>query len=70
MVAGSHVPALSVSRLRATWMVTMLSAAVPLGWMLEAAGVTSTRSFYALLAYAPTPDPALRAELLRNAGRR
>lgn len=48
---------LDVNRMRATWMVSAMSAPVPLIDLLHAAGVQSARMFVALAPHCPKPDP-------------
>ncbi|WP_188079149.1 hypothetical protein [Actinotalea subterranea] len=48
---------LDVNRMRATWMVSAMSAPVPLVDLLRTAGVQSARMFVALSPYCPAPDP-------------
>lgn len=47
---------IAVNRLRATWLVACLSAGVPLGGLLQAAGLRSARTLTDLLPYCPAPD--------------
>jgi hypothetical protein len=49
---------IDVNRLRATWLVACMTAVVPLGVLLRAAGLRSARSLTDLLAHCPEPDPA------------
>ncbi len=68
MQAGPDLPKLNVGRLRATWMVTMLSARVPFAALLKTAGVVSARSFVELLNAVPDINPDAVAEMFRHAG--
>ena len=56
----------SVARLRSTWLVAVMSAPVPLGAVLAAAGLRSARSLAELVAYCPAPDPVVVARILRE----
>jgi len=56
---------LDVNRMRATWMVSAMSAPIPLIDLLHAAGVQSARMFVALTAYCPKPDPDHVEHLVR-----
>lgn len=49
---------IEVNRLRATWLVAAMTAAVPLADLLAAAGLRSARTLTDPLPYCPTPDPA------------
>jgi hypothetical protein len=55
---------IAVNRLRATWLVACLSAGVPLGSLLHAAGLRSARTLTDLLPYCPAPDAAAVTALL------
>jgi hypothetical protein len=66
VVALGHCPRLEQSRLRSTWLVTLLAEAVPLGILLEAAGLRSARTLPDLLAYLPPADPELWERSLRG----
>ncbi len=55
---------LSASRLRATWLVAAMSAPVPLGALLGAAGLRSARTLVDLVPYCPAPTPSDVACLL------
>ena len=57
---------LSASRLRATWLVAAMSAPMPLGALLGAAGLRSARTLADLVAYCPAPTPTDVARLLRT----
>lgn len=63
--AGETV-AIEVNRLRATWLVAAMSAPIPLGTLLAAAGLRSARSLCDLLAHCPAPDPAVVAAALAH----
>jgi hypothetical protein len=56
------------ARLRATWLVACMSAPVPLGALLHAAGLRTPRTLADLLAYCPPPDPQAVAAVLRATG--
>ena len=56
------------ARLRATWLVACMSAPVPLGALLHAAGRRTPRTLADLLAYCPPPDPLEVAAVLRATG--
>ena len=56
------------ARLRATWLVTCMSAAVPLGALLHAAGLRTPRTLADLLPYCPPADPEAVAAVLRATG--
>lgn len=58
---------LSASRLRATWLVAAMSAPVPLGALLGAAGLRSARTLVDLMCYCPAPTPSDVTRLLRAA---
>lgn len=49
---------IEVNRLRATWLVAAMTAAVPLADLLAAAGLRSARTLTDLLPYCPAPNPA------------
>ena len=49
---------IEVNRLRATWLVVCMCAAVPLNVLLPAAGLRSARTLTDLLAHCPQPAPA------------
>ena len=57
-----------VARLRATWLVACMSAPVPLGALLHAAGLRTPRTLADLLAHCPPPDPLAVAAVLRATG--
>jgi hypothetical protein len=46
------------TRLRSTWLLACMTSAVPLGALLQAAGLRSARTLTDLLPYCPPPDPA------------
>lgn len=62
--AGETV-AIEVNRLRATWLVAAMGA-VPLGVLLDAAGLRSARSITDLLPYCQAPEPAAVASALAH----
>lgn len=65
------LPALEQSRLRTTWLATLLSRPVPLAVIFTAAGLRSTRTLFDLLPYLPAPTSAQQeAALLRDGGLR
>lgn len=53
-----NLPTLDQSRLRTTWLATLMSNPVPLAVILHAAGLKSTRTLFDLLPYLPTGDDA------------
>ena len=57
---------INAARLRATWLVACMSAAVPLGALLHASGLRTPRTLNDLLPYCPTPDPEAVAAVLRS----
>jgi hypothetical protein len=57
---------IEVPRLRSTWLVAHMSAPVPLGVLLEAAGLRSARALVDLLPFTTVPADADRVELLRG----
>lgn len=57
---------LSASRLRSTWLVAAMSAPVPLGALLGAAGLRSARTLVDLVPYCPAPTSTDVARLLRT----
>jgi hypothetical protein len=58
---------LSTARLRTTWLVACMPAAVPLGALLHASGLRSPRTLNDLLQYCPAPNPVEVAAALRVA---
>jgi hypothetical protein len=56
---------LDVARLRSTWLVACMSAAVPLGALLRASGLRSARTLVDLVDYCPLPDEDAVARVLR-----
>jgi hypothetical protein len=56
------------ARLRATWLVACMSAPVPLGALLHAAGLRTPRTLADLLAHCPPPDPLAVAAVLHATG--
>jgi hypothetical protein len=57
---------IEVPRLRSTWLVAHMTAAVPLAVLLTAAGLRSARTLTDLLPFASVPDEAKRVSLLRG----
>jgi hypothetical protein len=57
---------IEVPRLRSTWLVSHMSAVVPLGALLAAAGLRSARALTDLLPYTHVPDEAECLSLLRG----
>lgn len=57
------------ARLRATWLVACMSAAVPLGALLHAAGLRTPRTLADLLPFCPPADPEAVAAVLRATDR-
>jgi len=55
---------IEASRLRNTWLVAAMCAAVPLADLLRAAGLRSARTVADLLPYCPDADPAVIAAAL------
>lgn len=53
-----NLPTLDQSRLRTTWLATLMSRPVSLAVILQAAGLKSTRTLFDLLPYLPTFDDA------------
>lgn len=58
----------SAQRMRATWMVNLLSANVPVPVVMSAAGLRSADVLRRLLPFITVPDPAACVELLRLNG--
>lgn len=58
---------ISAHRLRSTWLVACMSAAVPLGALLQASGLRTPRTLADLLPYCPPADPQAVAAVLRHA---
>ncbi|MGG7507554.1 tyrosine-type recombinase/integrase [Plantibacter sp. YIM 135249] len=54
-------------RLRATWVVTLLSSGAPPRALMEAAGVSSLEALTRYLPFVPAPQPALARFALRYA---
>ncbi len=54
-------------RLRASWLVTMMQAPVPLSQLLQAAGLVSTRILFDLVSYCQPIDPSHIQEILATA---
>jgi integrase len=54
-------------RLRASWLVTMMQAPVPLSQLLQAAGLLSTRILFDLVSYCQPIDPSRIQEILATA---
>lgn len=61
---GSEIP-IEVARLRSTWLVNLMSAPVPLGVLLAAAGLRSARPLADLLPFTTPPDDETVIRLLR-----
>jgi hypothetical protein len=61
------LPKLEQSRLRTTWLATLMSRPVPLAVILTAAGLKSTRTLFDLLPYLDT-DTSADAAALRDGG--
>jgi hypothetical protein len=59
---------IDAARLRSTWLVACMSAAVPLGILLHASGLRTPRTLADLLPYCPPADPDAVAALLRSLG--
>ena len=55
-----ELPHLEQSRLRSTWLTTLLSRPVPLATIMRAAGLTSARTLTDLIAYAQSTEEGLR----------
>jgi hypothetical protein len=66
VTADDHRVVIEVPRLRSTRLVAHMSAAVPLGVLLSAAGLQSARTLTDLLPFASVPDEAERVSLLRG----
>lgn len=65
------LPKLEQSRLRTTWLATLMSRPVPLGVILTAAGLKSTRTLFDLLPHlTPDTSPQTDASALRPGGAR
>lgn len=64
VTATGAAPALSVSRLRSTWLVAAMSAPVPLSVVLRVSGLASARTLTDLLPHCPNPDPEQVAAVL------
>jgi integrase len=54
-------------RLRATWLVTLMQAPVPLAQLLHAAGLVSTHNLFDLIPYCQPIDPSRIQEILATA---
>jgi hypothetical protein len=55
---------IEASRLRNTWLVAAMCAALPMADLLRAAGLRSARTIGDLLPYCPDADPAVIAAVL------
>lgn len=66
LVTLGDCPRIEQSRLRATWLATLMSQPVPLGVLLNAAGLRSARTLPDLLPYLPTADPCDASQALRG----
>jgi integrase len=64
-VSGTGAP--STNRMRATWMVALLSAGIPIRALLDAAGFEYLESFDRYTHFLPDPDPVVSRRLLRGA---
>lgn len=60
---------IEITRLRATWLLAVMHAQVPLTVILQTAGLKSARPIADLIAYLPEADPTDFAQLLAGAGR-
>lgn len=63
--SGAEVQ-IDVPRLRSTWLVAHMSASVPLGTLLAAAGLRSARAIVDLLPFVTPPDTEQAIQLLRG----
>lgn len=59
---------IDASRMRTTWLLAMMNAAVPLSVLLAQAGLRSARSLVEILPYCPHPDPVDVAETVYRLG--
>jgi hypothetical protein len=66
VVALGDCPRIEQSRLRATWLATLMSQPVPLGLLLNAAGLRSARTLPDLLPYLPTINATDASSALRG----
>ncbi|TMR40618.1 hypothetical protein [Actinomadura geliboluensis] len=64
--AAPGVAPLKTSRLRATWLVGLIDAGVPLTVIVSAAGLDTLHSLTRLLPFVRTADPGQAATLLRG----
>ena len=65
IVGGEDLPRLEVARLRATWMVCLMSAWVPVATIMQLAGVKTMRVFEDLLPYCDLYSPAVEGDVAR-----
>lgn len=65
VTADGQTLEIEVPRLRSTWLVAHMSAPVPLGVLLAAAGLKSARAIVDLLPYTSPPDEPARTAMLR-----
>lgn len=64
--AAPGVPPLKTARLRATWLVGLIEAGVPLTVIVSAAGLDTLHSLTRLLPFVRSTDPGQAATLLRG----
>jgi integrase len=64
---GNNQIDIQAYRLRATWLVTLMQAPVPLDQLLHAAGLISARILFDLVSYCQPIDPARIQEILATA---
>jgi hypothetical protein len=64
--AEASAPRLSMDRARATWIVTLADAGVPVSVLTAAAGIESLHAVTRLLAYLQPVEPATAAGWLRG----
>jgi integrase len=64
---GNNQIDIAAYRLRATWLVALMQAPIPLDQLLHAAGLISTRILFDLITYCQPIDPARIQEILATA---
>jgi hypothetical protein len=67
---GTNEVDIQAYRLRASWLVTMMQAPVPLSQLLQAAGLVSTRILFDLVSYCQPIDPSRIQDILATASTR
>lgn len=59
---------IDANRMRTTWLLAMMNAAIPLSVLLAQAGLRSARSLAEILPYCPHPDPVEVAAIVHHLG--